>query len=89
MKTKIAETLSGSQETDLAEVVLARLLAVDALTTCKIEKSKESQNDRVSRTQDSNKQKSHEKDVSFILRRNQSKLKRKLASRIRNKKLIV
>ena len=57
---------SGSLKIDLAEVVLARLLDADSLSLCKIEKSKESQNSWVSRTQDFNKKKSHEKDISSV-----------------------
>ena len=43
-KQKQLTILSGSQKIDLAKVVLARVLAVDSLPTCKIEKSKKSQN---------------------------------------------
>ena len=65
-KQKQLTILSGSQKIDLAEVVLARLLDADSLPMCKIEKSKESQNGWVSKTQDFNKKKSHEKNVSLV-----------------------
>ena len=65
-KQKQLTILPGSQKIDLAQVVLARLLDAHSLPMCKSEKSKESQNVGVSRTQDFNKKKSHEKDVSFV-----------------------
>ena len=43
-KQKQLTLLAGSQKIDLAKIVLARLLAVHSLLTCKMKKSKESQN---------------------------------------------
>ena len=73
-----------AKKLDLAEVVLARLLAVDSLPMCKFGKSKESENSGVSKTQDSNQKKSHEKDFSFT-DKIKANLKQKLALRISKK----
>ena len=77
-KQKQLTILSNSQKIDLAEVVLARLLAEDSLPMRKFGRSKESQNGWVSRTQDSNRKKSHKTDVSIVHGQNQSKLETKI-----------